>query len=176
MPPKEDWIISKAELRNDSIAGKGLFAIEPIKKGEEVMKWGGNYVSRKEAEKAKLQGKLVMQFDEDLFFIENRGDCDAYFLNHSCNPNLWMKDTFTLQARRNVEKGEELTVDYAMFEANEDYVSKWECRCLSASCRHRITGRDYLLPKLQEKYKNHFIPLINRRISKLDSDPSASIS
>lgn len=169
MPPKRDWINSKAEIRNTSIAGKGLFAIDPISAGEEVMKWGGNYVNSEEAEKAKLQGMLVMQFDEDLFSIENRGESDAYFLNHSCSPNLWMKDAFTLQAMRNIEKDEELTADYAMWEANEDYVSKWECKCGATDCRHKITGKDWLLPRLQKNYRNHFIPLINKRIDKITS-------
>lgn len=167
MPPKEDWITPKAKLKDDSIAEKGLFAIEPIKEGEEVIRWGGNYVNSKQAEEARSQGKLVMQFDDDLYSVEDRGDCDAYFLNHSCDPNLWMKDTFTLQAKRDIKKGEELTADYIVFEADENYVSKWECKCGANDCRGRITGKDWRLPKLQEKYRGHFIPLINRRIEQM---------
>ena len=166
MPPKDDWITPKAEIRNAIIHGKGLFAIEPIKKGEEVLKWGGNYVDAQEAQKWKQQGKLVMQFDDNLFSIEDRGESQSYFLNHSCNPNLWMKDTFTLEAKRDISKNEEFTADYSLWEANEEYLSRWECKCGSLDCRHRITGKDWQLPELQEKYKNHFIPMINRRITR----------
>ena len=168
MPPKEDWITPKVALRNNSLAGKGLFAVETIKEGEEVVKWGGMYVHSQEAARAKAQGKHVMQFDDDLYSVEDAGDSDAYFVNHSCDPNLWMKDTFTLQAKRDINKGEEITADYAMWEADENYVSTWECRCGSTDCRHRVTGKDWMLPELQEKYRNHFIPLINRRIEKTE--------
>lgn len=167
MIPKEDWISSKAEIRNDSISGKGLFAIKSIQEGEDVLKWGGDYVNSTEAEKARSQGKLVMQFDDNLFSVEDKGESNAYFLNHSCNPNLWMKDAFTLQAKRNIDVGEELTADYAMWETDENYISKWECLCNTADCRHRVTGKDWLLKKLQRNYINHFIPLINRRIESL---------
>ncbi len=113
------------------------------------------------------QGKLVMQFDEGVFSVEDRGVSDSYFVNHSCEPNLWMKDAFTLQERRDIETGEELTADCAMWETNEDYVSKWICNCGSINCRHKITGKDYLLPELRKKYDDHFIPFINKKIKTL---------
>ena len=57
-----------------------------------------------------------MQRDTDLFSIEDRGDDDGYFVNHSCNGNLWMTDAFTLTARRDINKDEEITADYALWE------------------------------------------------------------
>jgi SET domain-containing protein len=164
MPPKEDWINPKIEIRNTENRGKGMFAVEPILKGETVVIWGGNYVNKEKAEKAKSEGKLVMQFDEDLFSIEDRGESDAYFINHSCEPNVWMKGTFTLEAMRDINKGEELTADYVLWETDEDKVSKWECRCDSLKCRRHITGKDWQIPELQEKYRGHFLPLIENRI------------
>lgn len=164
MSPKEDWISPKAKLRNTSISGHGLFATDFIQAGEEVVRWGGIYVSGKEAQKAKQEGKHVMQFEDDLFSVEDRGESDSYFINHSCDPNLWMKDTFTLEAKRDIKPGEELTIDYVVFMADENYIAKWECGCGSVNCRHKITGKDWKIKELQDKYKNHFIPLINRRI------------
>lgn len=163
--PKEDWVNSKIEIKDTNNRGKGMFATEIISKGETVIIWGGNYVNKEDAEKAKQDGKLVMQFDDDLFSIEERGESNAYFINHSCNPNVWMKDTFTLEAMRDINIGEELTVDYVLFETNEDKISKWECRCGSENCRNIITGKDWKLPEIQEKYKGHFIPFINKKIS-----------
>lgn len=166
MPPQEDWVTEKAEIGNATTHGRGLFATELIKKGEEVIRWGGEFVAAQKAQEAKERGKLVMQFDDDLFSVEDRGESPAYLINHSCDSNLWMKDAFTLEARRDIKKGEELTVDYSLFTVDENYASRWECVCGSSDCRHHITGKDWQIANVQEKYHNHFIPMINRRIAK----------
>lgn len=142
-----------------------MFAVEKIVSGESVLVWGGEYVDREVAEKAKSEGKLVMQWDEDLYSIEDRGDDQGYFLNHSCDPNVWMNDTYTLTARHDINVGEEVTADYAMWEADENKVSTWECQCGARDCRGRVTGQDYQLSVLQEKYQDHFSSLINKRIA-----------
>lgn len=161
----EDWISPSAKTKQSNIGGKGLFAVKPIKKGEAVVIWGGTYVGFEEAKKAKRGGKLVMQWDENLFSVEGRGKSPGYFINHSCDPNLWTKDVYTLIAAREIKKGEELTADYALWEADENYISPWDCSCGAVKCRKKVTGRDWQLPKLQKKYKGHFSPLINKRIN-----------
>ena len=167
--PEKSSFSSKIEIRSSPLQGKGMFAKELIKAGETVIIWGGDYVSKEEAMKAKNQdGKVVMQLDEDLFTVEDRGDDLTYFINHSCDPNVWMKNAFTLIARRDIQPGEELTADYILWEADENYVAKWDCNCGSPLCRKKITGKDWRLPELQERYKNHFTPFLNKRIEKLN--------
>lgn len=63
--------------------------------------------------------------------------------------------------------GEELTIDYALFEGDEEDAKPWDCRCGSPRCRRRITARDWRLTELQERYRDHFSPFINRRIGRL---------
>jgi uncharacterized protein len=126
--------------------------------------WGGAYVNKEEAERMVQNGKLVMQWDDDLFSVEDRGEDDAYFINHSCDPNVWMSDAFTLIARRNISVGEELAADYALWEAREDYVSSWDCHCGANNCRGKVRGSDWKLPELQISYSGHFSPLLNKRI------------
>ncbi len=163
---KETEINPKVEIRESSIKGKGMFALEPIGDGEIVVVWGGQYTADKDqVEKSRKEGRLVMHLDDDLYSIEERGEDLSYFMNHSCDPNVWMKDAFTLEARRDIKAGEELVADYAMWEG-DDYVSKWECECGSPLCRKRITGNDWQLKELQERYSGHFSPLINKRIEK----------
>lgn len=145
----------------------GMFAIEPIKAGEKILTWEGKYVNRDEAEKEKANGKLVIQWDDDLFSVEDKGDDLGYFVNHSCDSNAWMNNAFTLVAKRNIEAGEEVTADYALWEADEDYVSKWECKCGLRVCRKRVTGKDWRSPEIQERYKDHLSPLINKRVAAL---------
>lgn len=104
-----------------------------------------------------------MQWDEGLFTAEKRGDDDTYFINHSCDGNTWMKDAFSLIARRDILPGEEVTVDYALF-VDPDYVSKWKRRCDSVDCRGQVTGEDWKKPELQERYKGRFSLMINKKI------------
>lgn len=104
-----------------------------------------------------------MQWDNDLFSVEDRGDDQGYFINHSCDSNLWMQGTFTLIAKRDITPNEEITADYALWEA-WGYVSSWDCNCGSLLCRKKVTGKDWRLPEVQKRYLNHFSPLINKRI------------
>lgn len=161
---EKSWVNPKIEVRESNLGGKGMFAVKTINKDEKVLVWGGEYVTGGEALVAKQQGKLVMQWDKELFSIEDKGDDETYYINHSCNPNVWMEDVYTLVTNKNISVGEELLADYAMWEADESYTSKWTCSCGSDKCRHQITGKDWKLNELQNAYKNHFSPLINKRI------------
>lgn len=165
-PLEDTWISPKIEIRQTLTKGKGMFAVEKIYEGLECVVWGGIYANGKEAERAKNNGKMVMQWDSDLFSVENKGEDIGYFINHSCDPNVWMQDAYTLIAKRDIGIGEELTADYAFWEADEDFISEWECDCGASLCRKRVTGRDWRMPELQERYKNHFSPLIYKRIQK----------
>ena len=131
------------------------------------MVWGGTFVNKEVAERARARGKLIMQLDDNLYSVEEPGEDPTYFMNHSCDPNVWMTDAATLVTRRNIFSDEELTTDYALFEAVEEFTAEWECVCDSDSCRKRLTGRDWKLLELQERYAGHFLPLIGRRIDRL---------
>ena len=144
-----------------------MFARSPIKAGETVVIWSGTFVDREAAERARADGKLIMQLDDNLYSVEERGEDPTYFMNHSCDPNVWMANAVTLVARRGIPSGAELTIDYALFEAVEDFEAEWECQCGSAHCRKRFTGKDWRIPELQERYAGHFLPLISKRIADL---------
>lgn len=103
--PKESWFSPKIEIRQSPLHGKGTFASEALRADEIVEIWGEFSDGRRtveytdsasRAQEAKAAGKAVMQWDIDLFSIEERGSDEGYFLNHSCDPNLWFKDAFTL--------------------------------------------------------------------------------
>ncbi len=168
--PKKSEINAKVEIRDSPIQGKGIFAKETIKKGEVVVIWGGTYVKKTAAEKAKADGKLIMQLDENLYSVEERREDSTYCMNHSCNPNVWMKNAFTLTARRDIQQDEELVADYALWEADENFIMPWNCKCNSYLCRQKITGKDWLLFELQIRYQNHFSPLLNKRIAQFSKD------
>jgi SET domain-containing protein len=110
----DDWINPKAELRKSSIRGAGLFAKESLKQGELVLVWGCSYANHEEAEKAIHTGVFVMQWDEDLFTIDDGRKTSGYIINHSCDPNLSMTGPYALVTLRDVQPSEELRPDYAV--------------------------------------------------------------
>ena|SRR3989344_2944117 len=164
---RKSTISLKAKIKNSPVEGKGLFANNDITKGETVLQFGGNYTNKVGADEALKNGKLIMQWDEDLYSYEDRGDDDGYFLNHSCDSNTWMIDAFTLVAKRDIKNGEEITADYVLWESDENYISNWECKCGAQNCRAKITGKDYQKKNVQELYKDHFSPLIQKKIKGL---------
>lgn len=164
---KKSWISPKIEVRDSPFHGKGLFAKLPLNKNEVVVIWGGNFVNEIEARKAKQHGKAIQQIDDNLWDVFNyltKNDDPSYNHNHSCDPNTWMNDEVTIAARRKINPEEELTVDYAMFVLDSNYKMPGECKCGTSLCRHNITGKDWQLPTLQRRYKNHFNPFLNRLI------------
>ncbi len=160
------WVNPKIEIRETDNKGKGMFARESMGINETVLVWGGEYTDTAGAERARKEGRLVLQWDIDLYSVENRGDDLGYFINHSCDGNTWMTDAYTLVARRPINVLEEVTADYALWEADPAYTSEWMCRCGSPVCRKHITGSDWMLPEVHDRYRGHFSPLINTLIMK----------
>ncbi len=66
--------------------------------------------------------------------------------------------------------GDEVTMDYAMHFVDPEWTMRNPCACGSPLCRRTITGKDWMLKDLRERYRDHFSPLINSRISKLAVD------
>lgn len=162
---KKTWVSPKIEVKETADKGRGMFAINRITADETLLIFGGDYTDLEGAKKAVSNGKGVMQWDDNLFSVEDGSEDRGYCINHSCDPNTWMKDAVTVIAKRDIENGEEITADYVLWEADENYVAKWECKCGSSLCRKRITGKDWKMSELQERYSQHFSPLLNKRIN-----------
>lgn len=169
------WIDLRVIRKESKIEGTGLYATESIKEGEVLFKWGGKVVGDSALKQIESEGKyhssVAIGEDKNLLFnvidpkakqVESKGSGVGGF-NHSCDPNLWMQDEVTVEARRDIKAGEELTIDYSMFTVAPNW-SIEECKCGASLCRHKITGNDWKLPDLHERYKDHFSPFINERI------------
>ena len=167
------WLDPRIEVRNPSSDGRGLFALEPIPAAAMVLILCGRVATDAEAEALpwRQQESRVFPLDDDANLIQASDD-DFVALNHSCDPNVWLTDRFVLGARRDIEPGDELTVDYATFTADPDWAM--QCRCGSVACRGLVRGDDWGLPALQDLYAGHFSHLIARRIEPASSVPSPS--
>ena len=167
------WIDPRIDIHDSPISGTGMFATEPILQGKIVTVWGGNTLltdadlSDGKAKALRQEGYVWATIGEGRYLAqkpEKDEDDLTEYINHSCDPNVWMRDEVTLVARRDILVGEELTIDYAMFEGDENWAPDWICKCGSANCRGRFTGKDWLLDDLQKDYKGHLSPFINERI------------
>ena len=169
-PTKEysrtSWIDPRVEVRPSPIEGKGTFTLQAITEGETVFIWGGTVFTQAEIRTGKARKHSVAEIGEGLYLASPLDEPESSddFMNHSCDPNIWMQDEVTLVARRDIESGEELTADYAMWSTDPDWVLHKPCDCGSPLCRKRITGNDWKLEALQGRHRDHFSPYINERI------------
>ena len=166
----KNYLNPKVRIIDSSIHGHGLQAIESINRKEIILIWRNGYTNHSGAVAALNLGKRVMQWDDDVYSFETDTTDESYSINHSCDPNTWIKDAFTVIARRLICAGEEITIDYGLFINDPDYVASWPCRCGATDCRRRVTGQDWKNPCLQERYADHFSPYINKLISFLVSN------
>lgn len=84
------------------------------------------------------------------------------FGNHSCDPNTWWSDSVTLVARHATRANEEITNDYGTSTAHAEWAI--ECRCATALCRRVVSGEDWRRADLQQRYGDHWVPVILRMI------------
>ena len=166
------WIDPRQEFRPAPTQGIGSFARAPIRVGEIVEIVGGTVMTEEQfsAFQRTTPRYNAIQIDERLHLVERpevteqrRGGS----LNHSCDSNLWLADEVTLVARRDIAASEELTIDYALFTVQPNWALDRPCNCDAADCRRTITGDDWRLPAVQQRYRGHFSPFINARIQRL---------
>jgi D-alanine-D-alanine ligase len=80
-------------------------------------------------------------------------------LNHSCDPNTWLTG-LDLVARRTIQPGEQITIDYATF-CNET-MAAFTCTCGAPNCRQVVRGDDHRQPFI-EQYGVHVSDYVRRQ-------------
>lgn len=145
-----------------------MVATAPMLAGETVAVMGGVVMTAAEfhAYLATVSRWNATQTGEALHLVDlvQSPDASSGSINHSCDSNLWLLDEVTLAARRDLAIGEELTLEYALTTVEPTWTLDQPCRCGSALCRHTVTGNDWRLPDVQQRYHGHFAPFINARI------------
>ena len=118
-------------------AGKGLYTESPIKKGEFVVEYTGKKIPTVVAD------TLGTRY---LFDLENGWTIDgspmtnlARWVNHACDPNCEAEldedaGRVFYEATRNIEPGEELTIDYGE-EYFDEFIKPYGCKC--AGCTEK---------------------------------------
>jgi SET domain-containing protein len=176
--PRISSKIEKKEICPDFF---GVFAKENIQQGEMIFRnWNDNCTLKTREEVAALPDSYRLFFEkyctelkehcyvgpypnED---IENQLD---YFINHSCNPNTWMANDHDVVARRDIQCGEQITIDYATFVVNEFESAKIDpCLCGSYNCRSKVGKDDWWI--LRDTYRGHYISWIQKKIDQKEKE------
>ncbi|MBX3002794.1 MAG: SET domain-containing protein [Anaerolineales bacterium] len=163
LPYPNSWLSPKLEIRQEAtIEGRGMFATQPIAKGEIVTIWGGDVVPtaifKELPEHQKRQSAQVA----DGFYLVSSKPGPGDFINHSCDANAGLQGQIVIVALREIAAGEEVCIDYAMCDSTpgEDFT----CSCGTAQCRGTITSADWQLPELQQRYAGHFSTYLQQKI------------
>ena len=151
--------------KSSQLHGSGLFANRDIKKGEQVIQYIGDKVTKREGDKrADKQIKKAEKNKKNgmvyVFELNKKYDIDggvsrnyARFINHSCDPNCEVDITnneIWISSIKKIKKGAELTYNYG-YTFDTDYVDHI-CKCGSKKCVGYILSDDDW-PKLKKEIK-----------------------
>ncbi len=146
-------------VQRSSIHGTGLFADQDFAKGDRMVEYLGEKITKKESdrryEKQEKRGRVY------IFDLNQKWDLDgdikrnpAKYANHGCQPNAEsdiIRGHIYIIARKRIKKGEEIVYDY-----NFPYDDWWErpCLCGGKKCRGYIIGAD-AARKLTQRIKRY---------------------
>lgn len=126
----------------------GLFALEPIARGEMVIEYVGEVVRHQLADEREMAYEISGQYstylfrvDDDLVVDATRKGNFARLVNHCCTPNCGAR-IFTVNGRKHIvlfarewiQPGDEVTYDYKLAQP-KDEVDASPCLCGSEGCR-----------------------------------------
>ncbi len=156
----------KIEKRGSQIEGRGLFARAPIAKDEVVVVKGGHVMTKTQRDEVGDRlGPAEIQIADDLFIgpvTEEEREGGMMHLNHSCDPNLGIRGQIVFVALRDIDVDEELSFDYA---TGDDESWEMACHCGSSRCRGTVTGYDWKIPALQDRYDGYFSLYLQDKIN-----------
>ncbi len=164
--PLEVWTHPAIEVRSSRVDGLGLFASAAIDADVIVIRLGGRLVTTSElhqlfADTPPEHYVDTFAVDDDLHIVLPAGTV-VHYGNHHCDPTIWPTGAFDLVTRRAVGAGEELTIDYGLI--SDDPTFRMECSCGAATCRGVITGEDWRIPELRDRYAGHWAPGLQHRV------------
>ena len=136
----------KFTMRGNSISGYGIYANENIAANEIIFQgeeMAQRIVTRSYVEKnwdeigKEAFRKYAYPISKEVFLLWDHNAVNWAPQNHSCNANTHYEGLNVI-ASRDIQKGEELTLDYATY--LDETMEPFECHCGSANCRGWIEG------------------------------------
>lgn len=136
----------KYRMKGNAIAGFGIYATENISQNELIFK--GEEKPQRIATKSYIKTnwnvkelenfkKYAYPLSKEVFLLWDENPAGWAPQNHSCDANTEYKG-LNVYALRNIKKGEELTLNYALF--LDEHMEPFMCTCGSNNCKGYITG------------------------------------
>lgn len=141
-------MIQNVIVKSSEKQGIGVFSLHGFKEGDAILDMHYDDVIPP-AEKDKLS-----HYEKNhIYYIGNgnyiRMQAPEKYLNHSCDPNAYVKDG-KLIAMKDIAKNEEITIDYSL-----NRLEPWEmeCNCGSEKCRGVVKDFKRLPEEVKEAYR-----------------------
>ena len=142
---KYSSVFPKLKIRNTEKYGKGVFAVENIKKGTIIYVLGGERVLSNDLVERVISGREKI---DDPLQVGKRTYIDldkiSRIFNHSCDQNAGLRKKSEMFALRDIKTGEEITFDYSLTVAPTEW--RMECKCGAPNCR-KVLGDISTVPK-----------------------------
>jgi uncharacterized protein len=124
--------------RRSRIEGRGVVAAAAIPRRAKIGEVTGTLISRRQArQRARGRQRIYLVDVSDTHALDCSRGNPLRFLNHSCAPNAFLRIIhcrIEVYARRDIARGEEITVDYGQTPHARGMV----CACGQPNCRRRI--------------------------------------
>lgn len=137
----------RIQVRRSSVHGRGVFAVQAIPAGTELIEYEGETISWEEAlrrhphDPSQPDHTFYFHIDDARVIDGNIGGNASRWINHSCEPNCEAEedgDRVFIKALRDIAPGEELSFDYGLI-IDERYTpalkKRFACHCGSPHCR-----------------------------------------
>ena len=137
----------RIQVRRSGIHGKGVFALQPLAKGEVVIEYTGEVITWREAlrrhphDPMDPQHTFYFHIDDKHVIDAKHGGNAARWINHACSPNCEADEQdgrVFIKALRKIAVGDELFYDYGL-SIDERYTpalkKQYACRCGTRGCR-----------------------------------------
>jgi SET domain-containing protein len=142
-PKKKPYVV-----RSSGIHGRGVFAIDDIKRGTSIIEYKGKLstwddaMERPDSDPEDSAHTFLFEIDDGrVIDARIRGNA-ARWINHSCQPNCITQERKNgrvfIEAKRRIHPGEELTYDYRLTidgKLTRKERAQYVCRCGMARCR-----------------------------------------
>jgi hypothetical protein len=132
---------SPVQYRDESIAGRGVFARKRFERGDVVVAYAPKqrrvHVDAPEATEA-AKTKLTLLCEATVVIIPDTSVPGGWLCNHSCRPNaaVYSSGEGRIKSLRTILPGEEVTIFYGWVSENEP--DRDPCLCGVPGCRGRI--------------------------------------
>ena len=137
---------SKVEIRDTGTIGRGVYAKEPIEAHTTIAEFVGPVYAAHEIDVFPLVVKDYCIQKSEREYIHAHGEL-AELVNHSCEPNCYIRGDGEIVTMRKLEADEQLFWHYATTEDSNWYC---DCCCGTPSCPGKILPFRELTKEKQE--------------------------